>query len=144
MKVLRFQQDGVTCHTDNEATNLLKETFDERDISRHGTVVWPSKSCDLTPLDYILWGYVKSLVYAAKHEAIAALKENILHVITDIRSLILQKEFENWVSWLEFIRASRGGHLPEITFLIIMANLYLYIKATLLTIILNYMLFYSS
>ena len=23
---------------------------------------------------------------------------------------------KNWASWLEFIRASRGGHLPEIIF----------------------------
>ncbi|GFV92715.1 hypothetical protein TNCV_1375651 [Trichonephila clavipes] len=46
--------------------DLLKDTFGDRPISRFGPVNWPPTSCDLTPLDYFLWGYVKSLVYADK------------------------------------------------------------------------------
>ncbi|GFU97128.1 uncharacterized protein TNCV_4642211 [Trichonephila clavipes] len=46
--------------------DLLKATFGDRLISRFGPVNWPPRSCDLTPLDYFLWGYVKSLVYADK------------------------------------------------------------------------------
>ncbi|CAH2237439.1 jg3568 [Pararge aegeria aegeria] len=61
---LWFQQDGATCHTAHVTIDLLKETFDERIISRNGPVNWSPRSCDLTPLDYFLWGYVKSLVYA--------------------------------------------------------------------------------
>lgn len=113
---LWFQQDGATCHTANDTINLLKETFGERIISRRGPVAWPPRSCDLTPLDYFLWGYVKSLVYADKPETIDALEENIRRVIADIRPQMLQKVVENWASRLEFIRASRGGHLPEIIF----------------------------
>lgn len=113
---LWFQQDGATCHTANDTINLLKETFGERIISRRGPVAWPPRSCDLTPLDYFLWGYVKSLVYADKPETIDALEENIRRVIADIRPQLLQKVVENWASRLEFIRASRGGHLPEIIF----------------------------
>ncbi|GFW33789.1 hypothetical protein TNCV_4052381 [Trichonephila clavipes] len=36
----------------------LKDTFGDRLISRFGPVNWPPRSCDLTPLDYFLWGYV--------------------------------------------------------------------------------------
>ncbi|GFX39433.1 uncharacterized protein TNCV_2667951 [Trichonephila clavipes] len=61
---LWFQQDGATCHTARATIDLLKDTFDDRLISRFGPVNWPPRSCDLTPLDYYLWGYVKSLVYA--------------------------------------------------------------------------------
>ncbi|GFY08963.1 putative DD41D transposase [Trichonephila clavipes] len=61
---LRFQQDGATCHTTRATINLLTDTFGDRLISRFGPVNWPPRSCDLTPLDYFLWGYVKSLVYA--------------------------------------------------------------------------------
>ncbi|GFU92341.1 uncharacterized protein TNCV_594661 [Trichonephila clavipes] len=63
---LWFQQDGPTCHTARATIDLLKDTFGDRLISRFGPVNWPPKSCDLTPLDYFLWGYVKSLVYADK------------------------------------------------------------------------------
>ncbi|GFU39882.1 uncharacterized protein TNCV_3840361 [Trichonephila clavipes] len=63
---LWFQQDGATCHTARGTIDLLKYTFGDRLISRFGPVNWPPRSCDLTPLDYFLWGYVKSLVYADK------------------------------------------------------------------------------
>ncbi|GFX15574.1 uncharacterized protein TNCV_3305031 [Trichonephila clavipes] len=61
---LWFQQDGATCHTARATIDLLKDTLGDRLISRFGPVKWPPRSCDLTPLDYFLWGYVKSLVYA--------------------------------------------------------------------------------
>ncbi|GFW36363.1 uncharacterized protein TNCV_3712831 [Trichonephila clavipes] len=58
---LWFQQDGATCHTARATIDLLKDTFGDRLISRFGPVNWPPRSCDLTPLDYFLWGYVKSM-----------------------------------------------------------------------------------
>ncbi|GFY07000.1 putative DD41D transposase [Trichonephila clavipes] len=60
---LWFQQDGATYHTARATIDLLKDTFGDRLISRFGPVNWPPRSSDLTPLDYFLWGYVKSLVY---------------------------------------------------------------------------------
>ncbi|GFV61990.1 uncharacterized protein TNCV_4107931 [Trichonephila clavipes] len=63
---LWFQQDSATCHTDRATIELLKDTFGDCLISRFGPVNWPPRSCDLTPLDYFLWNYVKSLVYADK------------------------------------------------------------------------------
>ncbi|GFX28172.1 uncharacterized protein TNCV_424991 [Trichonephila clavipes] len=63
---LWFQQDGTACHTARATIDLLKDTFGDRLISRFGPLNWPPRSCDLTPLDYFLWGYVKSLVYADK------------------------------------------------------------------------------
>ncbi|GFX33993.1 uncharacterized protein TNCV_911951 [Trichonephila clavipes] len=56
---LWFQQDGATCRTARATIHLLKDTFGDRLISRFGPVNWPPRSCDLTPLDYFLWGYVK-------------------------------------------------------------------------------------
>ncbi|GFT19453.1 integrase catalytic domain-containing protein [Trichonephila clavipes] len=55
---LWFQQDGETCHTARATIDLLKDTFGGSLISRFGPVNWPPRSCDLTPLDYFLWGYV--------------------------------------------------------------------------------------
>ena len=63
----------------------LKDTFGDRLISRFGPVNWPSRSCDLTPLDYFLWGYIKSLAYAHKPQTLNHLEDNIRRVIADIR-----------------------------------------------------------
>ncbi|GFW36384.1 RNase H domain-containing protein [Trichonephila clavipes] len=86
--------------------DLLKDTFGDRLISRFGPVNWPPRSCDLTPLDYFLWGYVKSLVYADKPQTLDHLEDNIRRVIADIRPQMLEKVIENWTSRLDYIRAS--------------------------------------
>ncbi|GFU56553.1 hypothetical protein TNCV_1406991 [Trichonephila clavipes] len=113
---LWFQQDGATCHTARATIDLLKDTFGDRLISRFGPVNWPPRSCNLTPLDYFLWGYVKSLVYADKPQTLDHLEDNIRRVIADIRPQMLEKVTENWTSRLDYIRTSRGSHMPEIIF----------------------------
>ncbi|GFV48963.1 putative LOC100569746 [Trichonephila clavipes] len=113
---LWFQQDGATCHTARATIDLLKDTFGDRLISRFGPVNWPPRSCDLTTLDYFLWGYVKSLVYADKPQMLDHLEDNIHRVIADIRPQMLEKVIENWTSRLDYIRASRGSPMPEIIF----------------------------
>ncbi|GFX13242.1 putative transposase [Trichonephila clavipes] len=113
---LWFQQDGATCHTAFATIDLLKDTFGDHLISCFGSVNWPPRSCDLTPLDYFLWDYVKSLVYADKPQTPADLEDNIHRVIADIRPQMLEKVIENWTSRLDYIRASRGSPMPEIIF----------------------------
>ncbi|GFV15464.1 DUF4817 domain-containing protein [Trichonephila clavipes] len=116
VRKLWFQQDGATCHTARATIDLLKDTFSDRLISRIGPVNWPPRSCDLTPLDYFLWGYVKSLVSADKPQTLDHLEDNIRRVIADIRPQMLEKVIENWTSRLDYIRASRGSPMPEIIF----------------------------
>ncbi|GFT50507.1 uncharacterized protein TNCV_551261 [Trichonephila clavipes] len=113
---LWFQQDGAKCHTARATIYLLKGTFGDRLISRFGPVNCPPRSCDLTPLDYFLWGYVKSLVYAVKPQTLNHLEDNIRRVIADIRPQMLEKVIENWTSILDYIRASRGSHILLIIF----------------------------
>ncbi|GFX76331.1 putative LOC100569746 [Trichonephila clavipes] len=88
---LWFQQYGATCHTARAIIDLLKDTFGDRLISRFGPVNWPPRSFDLTPIDYFLWGYVKSLVYADKPLTLDHLEDNIRRIIANIRPQILEK-----------------------------------------------------
>ncbi|GFU66683.1 transposable element Tc3 transposase [Trichonephila clavipes] len=113
---LWFRQDVATCHTARATIDLLKDTFGDRRISRFGPVTWPPRSCDLTPLDYFLWGFVKSLVYADKPQTLDHLEDNIRRVIADIRPQMLEKVIENWTSRLDYIQASRDSPMPEIIF----------------------------
>ncbi|GFX71695.1 uncharacterized protein TNCV_4131411 [Trichonephila clavipes] len=113
---LWFQQDGATCHTARATIDLLKDTFGDRLISRFGPVNWPSRSSDLTPLDYFLWGYVKSLVYADKPQTLDHLEDNIRRVIADIRPQMLEKSHRKSNVQIDYIRASRGSPMPEIIF----------------------------
>ncbi|GFX27352.1 hypothetical protein TNCV_3341641 [Trichonephila clavipes] len=120
-KYSRSQRAVVPTRRRNMSHSSCHNRFIERHvwdrlISRFGPVNWPPRSCDLTPLDYFLCGYVKSLVYADKPQTLDHLEDNIRSVIADIRPQMLEKIIENWTSRLDYIRASRGSPMPEILF----------------------------
>ncbi|GBM55221.1 hypothetical protein AVEN_158109-1 [Araneus ventricosus] len=54
-----FQQDGVPPHWSLEVRKVLDEKFLRRWIGRGGPIPWPTKSPDITPLDFFLWRYVE-------------------------------------------------------------------------------------
>ena len=66
-------------------------------ISRNFDIEWPPRSCDLTPVDYFLWGYLKSLVFSNKPDDLQALEVNTESAIHDIRLHLVEKVLENWV-----------------------------------------------
>jgi len=61
-----------------------------------GDVNWLPRSCDLTPLDFFLWGYLKSQVYTNKPQTIDTLKVNITNAIQQIQPDLCEKVIENW------------------------------------------------
>ena len=75
----------ATSLTTEATLDVLRPVFEDRIISRRADVVWPPRSCDLTPLDYYLWGAVKGKCYADKPETIGALKDNIRKAIGEIQ-----------------------------------------------------------
>jgi len=79
------KKNGATCHTSNETIAILQEKFPNRVISLRGDHNWPPRSCDLTPLDFFLWGHVKDKVYANAPQSIQDLKDGIRQVIEDIQ-----------------------------------------------------------
>ncbi|GFX79503.1 transposable element Tcb2 transposase [Trichonephila clavipes] len=117
------EDHNVTVHGDRYRamiTNLFIPELNNHDVQelwfQQDAVNWPPRSYDLTPLDYFLRGYVKSLVYADKPQTLDHLEDNIRRVIADKRPQILEKVIENWTCRLDYIRASRGSPVPEIIF----------------------------
>lgn len=111
-----FQQDGATCHTAKQTIMLLRSKFRERIISRNSEINWPPRSCDLTPLDYFLWGYVKSKVYTNNPQTIVALKAEIRRVIREIQPQLCSEVIENLDKRVTSCKMNRGGHLADILF----------------------------
>lgn len=71
-----FQQDGDTCYTPSTTMDILHERFEGMVISRRGDVNWPPGSCNLTPLDFFLWGLLKMQVYANEPRTTGALSQH--------------------------------------------------------------------
>lgn len=111
-----FQQDGATCHTANETMALLRTKFNGRVISRHGDIHWPPRSCDLTPLDFFLWGYLKEKVYVNNPRTIPELKDEIIRHINGIEPQVCLSVIGNLDHRMEVCRRGRGGHLADILF----------------------------
>ena len=80
-----FQHNGATYNTDEATLDVFSLVFENCIISRKTDVVWPPQSCNLTPLDYYLWGALKDKCYADKPETIDALKDSIRRAIGEIQ-----------------------------------------------------------
>ena len=112
---IQFQQDGARCHTAEATLDVLRPVFEDRIISCRADVVWPSRSCDLTPLDY-LWGAVKDKCYADKPETTDALEDNFHDAIGEMQLHTIDNVLKNWIDRVGYCMASRDSHLNEIIF----------------------------
>ena len=104
-----FQQDVATCHTANVTIDLLRTVFKNRIISRNSDINWPPWSCDLTPMDYFLWGAVEDKCYANHPETIEAIKHEIEVAIHRIEAQTIKNVLQNWVDRMRYCRARRGS-----------------------------------
>ena len=111
-----FQQDGATCHIAEAILDILRPVFEDRIVSRRADVVWAPRSCDLTPLDYYLWGVVKDKCYADKPETIDALKVNTREAIGEIQLHTIENVLKICTDSVGYCMTSRGSHLNEIIF----------------------------
>ena len=102
--------------------------FEDRIISRRADIIWPPRSCDLTPLDYYLWDTVKNRCYAAEPDRIDALKDNIREAIGEIQLHTIDNVLKNWTDRVGHFMASRRSHLNEIIFHYLAEGLYFQIK----------------
>ena len=57
IRILWFQQDGATRHTNLPVLQFLHTVFGDSIISRHSRIHWPAQSPDLNRLDYWFRGY---------------------------------------------------------------------------------------
>ena len=109
-----FQQDGATCHTSGETIGLLREKFPDQEISRNVDYNFPPRSCDLTPLDFFLWGHVKDKVYANALQSMQELIEKIRAVIDEIEPQMCENVMENFMKRAWLCKRSRRGHINDI------------------------------
>ena len=76
-----WMQNGAPQHTVLSVRQVLQQHFDDRIIERNFAVSWPPLSPDFTPLDFWLWSYLKSEVYARNlSELKVAIKREILQI----------------------------------------------------------------
>jgi hypothetical protein len=64
----------------------LTRRYGQRWMGRGRPVPWPSRSHDLNPVDYCVWGHVKSLVYISAIDTVEELHHRIEGACQKIRN----------------------------------------------------------
>ncbi len=77
MKKNIFQQYGVSIHFSKQVRSWLNEKFDNRWIGIGGAISWAPRSPDMTPLDFFLWGHIKTNIYKTNVRDLDDLKNRI-------------------------------------------------------------------
>jgi hypothetical protein len=109
-----FMHDGAPAHFSNPVRQLLNDSFPNGWIGRGGTIPWPARSPDLTPLDSFLFSHLKSVVYVNRPLNLNQLKQNIINACTDITPDMLENVREEWNQRFCHCLAEEGRHFEHL------------------------------
>ena len=109
-----FQQDGATAQTAGETRCWLRERFGGRLISSREGNAWPAHSPDLTPMDYFLWGHLKSQVYRKNPKTIEDLKKAVRSAVRQVRPDTCRAAVESAQRRAALCLEREGDHLEHI------------------------------
>jgi len=105
-----FQQDGATSPTSHVSMAEIQSFFGDPVISKG---LWPTRSPDLTPPDYFLWGYLKGRVYRNKPRTTDTLKANTTEEIQAVTADVLARTFQNMMRRVQPCPDANGGHFQH-------------------------------
>lgn len=110
---ITFQHDGCPAHFSHQVTQYLNHNYPLRWIGRGGPILWPPRSPDLTPLDFFLWGHLKSVVYKSKVHSLEELRQRIVDECAKITPAMLQKVRAAFEDRMYYCLAENGSHFEH-------------------------------
>ncbi|KAJ8877253.1 hypothetical protein PR048_021707 [Dryococelus australis] len=85
---LWYQHDGASAHfTRDVHVYIMSYTFGARWIGSGNPVSWPARSPYMSPLNFIVWGHMKSVMYASPVESRDYLVQQIQAAADTIRAI---------------------------------------------------------
>ena len=103
-------QDGAPPHHGAMVRDWLQEAFNGRVIRRGFEDFWPPYSPALSPCNFFLWGYLKSVVYEDPVPAtLEELHKNIRREVRRIKPETLRKVYDNVIVRLESVLVTKGA-----------------------------------
>lgn len=109
-----LQLDGAPPHFNLEVRQYLNLKFPHKWIGREGPINWPARSPDLTPMDFFLWGTVKSQVYREAATTRDDMKERIRRSFQNITNETLLNVRESFHKRLEKCVLENGRHFEHL------------------------------
>ncbi|XP_022170291.1 uncharacterized protein LOC111033711 isoform X2 [Myzus persicae] len=107
-------EDGAPAHNAIIVRQQLNEMFGNRWMGTHGPVEWPPRSPDLTPLDFFLWGHLKTVIYADPPANLQVLKNKITVACRQLtKEQILAAPYREVSRRLELCLEKNGGNFEH-------------------------------
>lgn len=83
---LWYMHDGAPAHFAAAVRRHLTRRYGQRWIGRGGPVPWPPRSPDLNPLDFCVWGHLKTEVYSTPVNTVEELEQRVVHACQEFRN----------------------------------------------------------
>lgn len=109
-----FQHDGAPPHYGRNVREYLDNVFPNKWIGRRGAIEWPARSPDLTPLDFFLWGHLKSRVYIDRPRNLDDLQTRIRQEMDRLPRIWLENSIEQFVQRLHYCQEVNGEHFEHL------------------------------
>ncbi|KAL7307873.1 hypothetical protein TKK_0000191 [Trichogramma kaykai] len=109
-----FQQDGCPAHYALAVREHLHPVFPDRWIGRDGPITWPPRSSDLTPLDFFLWGYIKSIVYKTTPRDVNQCQNRIRDAFASLDGDMVRRASQGVIRRAELVLQENGGHIEHL------------------------------
>ena len=96
---------------------LLSRILQQRWIGRAAKgdkqlLPWPPRSTDLTPCDFLLWGFVKDIVYVPPLPmSLKELRVRITHALQTITEDMLHRVWDEFDYRVDVCRVTQGAHI---------------------------------
>ena len=96
-------------------TTQNKKSGENRLISRNAAFKWPPYSPDLNPLDFFLWGYLKSRVYRSPYpKTVEELKKSIRSECGKITKDMIVSAVENFNARMQYVISKKWAWFEQI------------------------------
>jgi len=107
-----FQQDSAPAHHAHKTIWLLQCETPRFHSAQPD--LWPPKSSDLNPVDYMVWEVMEQCVYQSSVNPVNELKECLIAVWSDFRQDIIDTAIDHWRNRLQACVCENGGHFLNI------------------------------
>ena len=99
------------CHWGLKVRAYLDTKFPGRWIGRDGPTPWSPRSPDLTPLDFFLWGFIKTQVFKTPVTDLVELRHRIIAAFAKVTRLMLSNAWRETASRLQELQKNGGTHI---------------------------------
>lgn len=109
-----MQHDGALPHYARCSRQVMDELFPEMWIGRGNRVNWPTRSPDLTLLDFFLWGCIKEKVMASPPTRTENMKYKIYEACAEVTLDILISVQQNFTRRINKCLQVQGDHFEHL------------------------------